>query len=140
MDDVPLGRARHGVPVVDRAVVRLGQGEVVELAAQRAPVRIDLRQLARRIDVDKHQVALFSRRDAQGNFLADLQLRAGDLHGAARILRAADEERAARKLRVRPDDECALDALRTALGGPPSRPGRAEPIDDLVAELLAEPI
>ncbi len=70
--------------------------------------------------------------------LAVLYHRAGDLDGAARILRAVDEERAARKLRVRPDDECALDALRTALAETRFRPGRMESIDDLVAGLLAD--
>lgn len=70
--------------------------------------------------------------------LAVLSHRSGDLHGAARILRAVDEERAVRKLHVRPDDECALDALRAALAEARFRPGRRESIDDLVAELLAD--
>lgn len=71
--------------------------------------------------------------------LAVLSYRRGDLMEAVRVLRAVDHERAERRLRIRPDDACALDELRSALAETGSVPLRPVSIDELVAEVLAEP-
>lgn len=71
--------------------------------------------------------------------LAVLSHRCGDLIEAARVLRAVDHERSERRLRIRPDDACALDELRSALADSGSVPIRPVSIDELVAEVLAEP-